>query len=155
MTPRTVSLGNGQCVPYAEPTSGAATKMGKANRRTDTRAETRLRSALHHRGLRFRKDYPVRAPGHRPVRVDVAFTRARVAVFVDGCFWHGCPDHFQPPKSNQDYWGPKIEANRARDAFVDQLLASDGWTVIRLWEHEPLGAAVERIINVVAVSKEP
>src|SRR4051812_38786735 len=86
---RTVNLGAGRVVPYPEPTGGAATKIGKANPRSDTRPEVRLRSALHRRGHRFRKDLLVRA-GDVRVHPDIVFTRLKLAVFVDGCFWHGC-----------------------------------------------------------------
>jgi DNA mismatch endonuclease Vsr len=107
---RTVNLGGGLIVPYPEPTSPAATKIGKANLRTGTKPEVELRSALHRAGLRFRKDLLIQVAGIR-VRPDVVFTRRKVAVFVDGCFWHGCPDHQHLPKSNQDYWIPKLRAN--------------------------------------------
>lgn len=105
-----------------------------ANRRRDTGPEMALRRLLHARGLRYRVD-------HRPLasaryRADIVFTRVKLAVFVDGCFWHGCPEHYQPSKSHAEYWGPKIAANRERDQIVDQLLIDAGWTVIRAWEHE-------------------
>jgi DNA mismatch endonuclease (patch repair protein) len=130
-----VNLGGGQIVPYPAPTTAAATKIGKANKRQGTKAEVRLRSNLHRRGLRFRKDHLVRAGGVR-VHVDVVFTRRRVAIFVDGCFWHGCPDHQHIPKSNLGYWVPKLAANEARDKRVDAALTAAGWTVVRIWEHE-------------------
>lgn len=116
-----MNLGRGQVVPYPEPTSAAATKIGKANKRTDTKAEVRLRSALHATGLRFRKDMLIRA-GDVRTRPDIVFTRAKVAVFVDGCFWHCCPEHFHMPKTNLAYWGPKLAANVARDARVTKAL---------------------------------
>lgn len=113
----------------------------KGNRRSGTKPEQRLRSRLHREGLRFRKDLMVRA-GNIKVKPDVVFPRARVAVFVDGCFWHGCPDHGRRPRVNADYWGPKLERNADRDARVDAALKADGWEVVRIWEHTaPVDAA--------------
>ena len=149
--PRWAQLGGGRRVPYAEPTSPAATKMGKSNTRTDTKAEIRLRSELHRRGLRFRKDFPVRVSSGRPVRPDVVFTKARVMVFLDGCFWHSCPEHGHVPKSNRDYWVPKLEGNVERDRRVDHMCADAGWEVIRIWEHEPLDSAASRVEAAVRV----
>jgi len=103
-----------------------------------------LRSELHCRGLRFRKDLPLRVPG-RVVRVDIAFTRVRVAVFVDGCFWHACPIHGNQPRANTDYWKPKLARNVARDRAVDQALEEAGWRVIRAWEHETPAAVADRV----------
>lgn len=117
----------------------------QANRRADTRPELELRSALHARGLRFRKDHPLSAPGRRSIRVDVVFTRARMAVFVDGCFWHSCPEHGLIPKANSDYWIPKLRRNRERDQQIDAALEAEGWTVVRVWEHEPVDEAAARI----------
>ncbi|WP_205698954.1 very short patch repair endonuclease [Conexibacter sp. SYSU D00693] len=95
-------------------------------------------SALHRRGERFRKDLPLRwGDGPRQItRGDVVFTRVRVAVFVDGCFWHGCPDHFHAPRHNAAYWRQKLLANQARDARNTAALRARGWTVLRFWEHE-------------------
>lgn len=113
----------------------------RSNRRTDTGPERLLRSTLHRHGHRFRKDFAL-AVGDRRVRPDIVFTRKRVAVFLDGCFWHRCPLHATDPKSNTAYWKPKLEANVARDRAVDAALASAGWVVVRVWEHEdPLEAA--------------
>jgi DNA mismatch endonuclease (patch repair protein) len=123
----------------------------KGNRRVDTGPETRLRSALHRRGLRFRKDYPVQLPG-RKVRPDIVFTARRVAVFVDGCFWHGCPEHGRIPSgSNAAYWHQKIEGNRSRDARQTKALEAEGWLVIRIWEHVPLEEAAEIVAQAMAV----
>jgi DNA mismatch endonuclease (patch repair protein) len=116
----------------------------RSNRRTGTKPEVRLRSALHGMGLRFRKDYPIRTAA-RLVRPDVVFTRARVAVFVDGCFWHACSSHGTKPKSNTWYWGPKLERNVERDREVDAALSADGWDVVRVWEHEVPTEAATRI----------
>jgi DNA mismatch endonuclease (patch repair protein) len=99
--------------------------------RSSTGPEILLRSELHRRGLRFRINHP-RLPG----RPDVAFTAARIAVFVDGCFWHSCPDHGILPKSNRDWWRNKLERNVERDREKDAQLAKMGWTVVHVWEHE-------------------
>lgn len=150
-SPRTVRIAPGVDVPYPEPTSGAATKIGIANKRRDTKPEVRLRSELHRRGLRFRKDLLVRTPEAK-ARVDICFTRARVAVFVDGCFWHGCPDHQHVPKRNTDYWVPKLAANVERDRRVDRAFGGAGWSVVRIWEHEDPRSAADRIERMVRVT---
>jgi len=98
---------------------------------------------LHAAGLRYRVGLPV--PGQRRRTIDVAFPRAQVAVFVDGCFWHGCPDHGTQPQSNSTWWATKLEANRTRDRDTDRLLAEAGWTVLRIWEHEDPAAATTRV----------
>jgi DNA mismatch endonuclease (patch repair protein) len=116
----------------------------KGNRRADTRPELALRKELHRRGLRFRKDAPLR-PAERLRRVDIVFPGARLAVFVDGCFWHGCPEHGNKPRANTPYWSVKLARNVARDAQVDAELESAGWAVIRVWEHEDVQEAAERI----------
>lgn len=131
---RQVSLGGGVVVPYPEPSSTAATQMGKANRRTGTKPEVALRSRLHRMGLRFRKDRAIVAGGMR-TRADIVFGPAKVAVFVDGCFWHSCPEHSTMPASNRSYWEPKLRSNAERDARVNAALAADGWRVLRIWEH--------------------
>lgn len=104
-----------------------------ANKARDTGPERAVRSAVHARGLRFRVSVKPIAGVHRSA--DLVFTRARVAVFVDGCFWHACPEHYIVPATNRAYWEPKIESNRKRDRETDQLLAEQGWIVIRVWEH--------------------
>ena len=116
----------------------------RRNPRRDTRPEIALRSELHGRGLRFRKDLPVRVAG-RVVRPDVVFTRAQVAVFVDGCFWHACPIHGNQPRANTDYWRPKLARNVARDRAVDDALRSAGWDVLRAWEHEAPAVVANRV----------
>jgi DNA mismatch endonuclease (patch repair protein) len=135
---------------YPHPTSPAATARMKGNRRADTKPERALRAALHARGLRFRKDLLVRTAGGTRAKVDVVFTRARVAVFIDGCFWHGCPEHGSAPKGNSTYWAAKISGNRERDQRVTAALEAEGWTVVRLWEHEALDLATERVVEAVA-----
>jgi DNA mismatch endonuclease (patch repair protein) len=106
----------------------------KGNFRRDTRPELRLRRELHSLGFRYRCQLRIIAGGTR-VKPDVVFPRRRVAIFVDGCFWHGCPDHGNDPRANVGYWGPKLARNRERDRRVNDALAGSGWTVIRLWEH--------------------
>lgn len=128
-------------------TSDRARKSMRANRSRDTRPELAVRSRLHARGLRYRV-------ARRPVptlrrSADVVFTRAKVAVFIDGCFWHGCPEHFWAPKSNTDYWEPKIRANIARDQETTLALEEAGWRVIRVWEHEDPNRAADRIQSTV------
>lgn len=147
--PRKVVLSSGERVPYPEPSSAAATKIGIANRRRDTAAELRLRSELHASGLRFRKDLLLRV-GTVRVHPDIVFTRAKVAVFLDGCFWHACPEHGTVPKSNVTYWAPKLTANTERDQRVNEALTMDGWLVRRVWEHEDLtlvAAEIEPIVR--------
>lgn len=134
---------------YPHPTSAAVTAQMKGNLRTDTRPEVALRSALHARGLRFRKDHRLSVPGGRATRGDVVFPRARVVVFVDGCFWHGCPAHGRVPSTNPHYWPAKLARNRARDERVTAALEEDGWTVLRIWEHVPVDEAVERVASAV------
>jgi DNA mismatch endonuclease (patch repair protein) len=124
----------------------------KRQRRRDTQAEVALRSLLHRDGLRFRVHY--RLPGLRR-QADIAFPRARVAVFVDGCFWHGCPEHGTWPKANADWWRAKIEANRRRDAETDRALAEQGWAVIRVWEHEVPEHAAQKIRGRLLIASSP
>lgn len=105
-----------------------------SNRGRDTKPELALRRRLHARGLRYRVDAPPLATARR--RADIVFVSARVAVFVDGCFWHRCPIHGTLPMSNRDYWQPKLDRNAERDRETDGLLKAAGWLVIRVWEHE-------------------
>ena len=114
-------------------------------RRRDTQPELLLRSALHRRGYRFRVDFPIPLPTGRSPRADIAFTRQRLAVFIDGCFWHGCAEHSKPPKKNGGYWGPKIARNIERDEETNARLRALGWRVVRVWEHDDLDEAIERI----------
>jgi DNA mismatch endonuclease (patch repair protein) len=125
----------GTRIPYPEPLNEDVSRRMRANRRRDTKPERALRSALHRRGLRFRKDLPIRAGG-RLVRPDVVFTRQRVAVFLDGCYWHSCPIHGTSPTRNSSYWDAKLRGNVERDHLVNQALSEAGWEVIRVWEHE-------------------
>ena len=116
----------------------------QAIRRADTKPEIRLRSALHALGFRYRKDFPIRIDG-RLIRPDIVFTRRKVVVFVDGCFWHSCPEHGRAPGVNQEYWSPKLRRNAERDKVQTLLLEQERWTVIRIWEHVPLEDAVAKV----------
>jgi len=119
----------------------------QSNRPRDTRPEVELRSGLHAAGLRFRKHY-------RPIKgsrceVDVAFTRWKVAVLLDGCFWHGCPQHATRPATNEEWWAAKLDGNIARDRQTDLALTAAGWTVLRFWEHEPTAEVVAKVREVI------
>ncbi|MBI2377929.1 MAG: very short patch repair endonuclease [Deltaproteobacteria bacterium] len=121
-------------------------------RQKDTSAESALRRELHARGIRYRVQVPVLT---KPRRVaDVAFGGLRVAVFVDGCFWHGCPAHATWPKQNAEFWRAKIETNMARDHDTDERLRVDGWKVIRVWAHEDPKLAARRIAQILERRRE-
>lgn len=127
-------------------------RIMQRNRRRDTAPELALRSVLHRRGMRFRVDHPIRVAQGRPIRPDVVFTRAKLAVFVDGCFWHGCPIHGTTPSTRTGYWIPKIHANRERDTRNTETLEACGWRVIRVWAHEDPETAAARIATAVQES---
>jgi DNA mismatch endonuclease (patch repair protein) len=121
-------------------------------RQKGTDAELSLRKELHARGLRYRLHVPLLT---KPRRVaDIVFASARVAIFVDGCFWHGCPEHASWPKSNAQFWRDKIETNRARDADTDRRLRASGWRVVRVWSHDDAGDAAERIEDIVRAGEK-
>lgn len=132
--------------PAPRASSAAVAAVMRANRSSNTGPERRLRSALHQRGLRFRKDYCLSADGVR-IRIDVAFPRHRLAVLVDGCFWHACPVHFALPRTNTTYWSAKMARNRARDAANGAGLASLGWRLVRVWEHTPADEAAQLVLT--------
>ncbi|MET7537509.1 very short patch repair endonuclease [Streptomyces sp. NPDC005507] len=113
----------------------------------DTEAELAVRRLLHAAGFRYRVEYPV--PGMARRRIDVAFTRAKVAVLIDGCFWHGCPQHATRPKANAEWWHTKLARNMARDRETTEHLIAAGWTVLRFWEHEDPKDVVERVMRAV------
>jgi DNA mismatch endonuclease (patch repair protein) len=113
------------------------------NRSRDTGPELLVRRALHARGLRFRVD--LRPEPTLRTRADIVFTRRRIAVYIDGCFWHVCPVHGTSPKANADYWTPKLARNVERDLESTAALESLGWIVLRFWSHEPVDDVVERI----------
>ena len=113
--------------------------------RTGTAPELELRRLLHAQGLRYRVNAGVAGLPRR--RIDILFTRARVAVSVDGCFWHGCPQHWIPPRSNREWWEWKIATNRARDADTDRRLAELGFASLRIWEHVPPQEAAALVVD--------
>ncbi len=116
-------------------------------RSKDTSCEVLLRSELHRRGLRYRLHTNL------PGKPDIVFVSARVAVFVDGCFWHGCPEHCRMPATNREYWERKIARNRERGGTVTAALSNAGWVVIRLWEHEirrSVSLAADRVVAAIS-----
>jgi DNA mismatch endonuclease, patch repair protein len=131
---------------YPKASSPGRSANMRAIRRTDTKPELVLRRALHRLGYRFRKDHRLDLASGRRVRPDIVFTRRRVAVFVDGCFWHACPEHGSKPAVNQGYWNPKLQRNVERDRAADAALALAGWQVVRLWEHVPLDDALTAVV---------
>ena len=133
---------------YPNASSLAATATMKANKRVDTGPEVALRSILHRNGFRFRKDYPLNMNGQR-CRPDIVFPRRRIAIFVDGCFWHRCPEHFVAPRKNNAYWSSKMERNVKRDLRNNEVLIADGWNVVRVWEHVGTEDALEFIKEVM------
>lgn len=132
----------------------------QSNRGRDTAPELALRSILHARGLRFRVNQPL--PFDRRRRADITFPRAGLYVFIDGCFWHGCPDHFIQPKTRSEFWAEKIRSNRLRDEDTRLHLVRDGAIVIRVWEHEDTWEAADliettyrSILDPASLSREP
>jgi DNA mismatch endonuclease (patch repair protein) len=113
----------------------------------NTACELAVRRLLHAAGLRYRVEYPV--PGMARRRIDVAFTSVKVAVLIDGCFWHGCPEHATQPKSNATWWRQKLDRNMARDRETTEHLVEAGWEVLRFWEHEAPKDVTSRITAVV------
>lgn len=116
----------------------------------NTKPEMLLRKALFHLGLR----YLVRSK--LTGKPDIVFTRQKVAVFVDGCFWHGCPKCYKEPEQNRDFWRKKIESNRLRDNYVNNVLTQEGWKVVRVWEHDikkDLNTVVQKILKCVAITE--
>lgn len=122
----------------------ATRKSMLSNRGRDTGPERALRSALHRAGYRYRVC-------SRPIRdlrrtADLVFVTARLAVFVDGCYWHGCPEHYEPPRANATCWRTKVEQNVSRDRETNRILRDARWRVVRIWEHEPLSESVAKVI---------
>lgn len=127
--------------------SKAALNRMKAAKPRDTAPEKSLRSELHKKGLRYRIDVKPLKELNR--RADIVFRSAKVAIFVDGCFWHGCPIHGTQAKANAEFWRNKIKQNQARDSETNQLLKKAGWKVVRVWEHEDSEKASKKIYDFV------
>lgn len=120
-------------------------KSMRSNTGRDTKPELALRRALHGMGYRYRVNFRPEKGLRRTA--DLVFTRRRVVVFVDGCFWHGCPEHATRPKTNEAFWESKLDRNVERDSATTSLLTASGWRVLRIWEHEPLDNAVRKVIT--------
>ncbi|HKH64800.1 MAG TPA: very short patch repair endonuclease [Solirubrobacterales bacterium] len=133
------------------PSAAKSAEMSKIGRR-DTLPELAIRSELHRRGLRFRVDRPP-VPGIRS-RADIVFGPARVAVYVDGCFWHSCPEHGTRPKANAEWWEQKLRRNRQRDAETNRALQAAGWEVVRVWEHEDPSEVAERVEAILRTRRQ-
>ncbi|WP_082376258.1 very short patch repair endonuclease [Nocardiopsis sp. NRRL B-16309] len=131
--------------------SAANRRSMRGNRSRDTKPEVAIRHLVHAAGLRYRvAAKPL--PGMRRT-ADLLFGPTRVAVFVDGCFWHGCPEHFVPPKTNPDYWDAKIGGNTKRDRDTDARLAEAGWLVLRFWEHQDPAECADAVTQAVSARK--
>ncbi|MGV0795719.1 very short patch repair endonuclease [Mycolicibacterium elephantis] len=126
-----------------EPLDDAIRRRMQRQRRRDTALEVRIRKALHGAGFRFRVDY--RPENSLRCRGDIVFTRRKVIVFVDGCFWHGCPIHATAPANNAEWWRKKLDTNVERDRRNTRALQDLGWTVVRIWEHEGTEEAIGRV----------
>ncbi|WP_328496110.1 very short patch repair endonuclease [Streptomyces sp. NBC_00414] len=131
----------------AKPSSPAVSARMSRQARRDTAPEVAVRKLLHAAGRRYRLN--VRVPEMSRRTIDIAFTRTKVAVFMDGCFWHGCPQHATQPKANAEWWREKLDRNMARDAETTRHLVASGWTVLRFWEHEAPSEVAERVAAAV------
>ena len=123
----------------------------RSNKGRDTKPEVALRSAVHALGLRYR----VSARPLKDLRrtADLVFSRVKVAVFLDGCFWHGCPEHHTVAATNATFWAEKVRTNRARDLDTNRRLADAGWVTVRVWEHEDAAEAADRVRSVVSARR--
>ncbi|MFD6548748.1 very short patch repair endonuclease [Streptomyces sp. NPDC058398] len=134
------------------PSSPAVTNRMSRQPRRDTPQELAVRHILHRSGLRYRVHLPV--PGMPRRSIDIAFTKHKVAIFLDGCFWHSCPSHATSPKANADWWRAKLDRNVTRDRETTEHLSDSGWVVLRFWEHQAPTAVAERIRDVVMTRKQ-
>lgn len=132
--------------------SEANRKSMRGNKGRDTQPELAVRRLLHARGFRYRVNFRLERDLRRTA--DLVFTRARVAVFIDGCYWHGCPEHYTAPATNAPYWQDKVSTNRTRDAETNRILTERGWTVLRFWEHQPAVSVAESVAEAVASKKK-
>jgi DNA mismatch endonuclease (patch repair protein) len=137
---------------YPEASSAAASAVMRGNRKRDSKPELAIRSLVHAAGLRYRANLLVRLEPGRSVRPDMVFPGRRLVVFIDGCFWHGCAKHGTKPRTNAAYWEAKIARNRTRDARNTADLERNGWTVIRVWEHEAHYEAARKIGRVARLA---
>ncbi|MFI1923701.1 very short patch repair endonuclease [Streptomyces sp. NPDC020377] len=119
----------------------------------DTAPEVAVRRLLHGSGLRYRVNVPV--PGMPRRTIDIVFSKARIAVFLDGCFWHGCPEHATQPKANAEWWRVKLDKNMARDLETTKHLTAAGWTVLRFWEHEAAADVAARVAASLVAKRPP
>lgn len=143
----------GIVIPSAPPaTTPSVRAVMQANASLATRPELALRSALHRAGRRFRKNLRVQSAGCT-VRPDIVFLGPRVAVFVDGCFWHGCPTHGTTPTTNASYWTAKLDRNQQRDEQVNAALTAGGWHVVRVWEHVSVDDARDIVLAALRDNK--
>jgi DNA mismatch endonuclease (patch repair protein) len=128
--------------------SARMSRQGSRN----TAPEVAVRRLLHASGLRYRVNVPV--PGMPRRSIDIVFPKSRIAIFLDGCFWHGCPQHATHPKANAEWWRAKLDKNMARDVETTEHLAAEGWTVLRFWEHESVADVAGRITEVVESKRD-
>lgn len=131
--------------PPKEPPTAVRASVLRRVRKRHTAPELLLRSALHRRGVRYRLH--VRVPGCPRRSIDIALTRARVAVFVDGCFWHGCGLHFHLPQHNREWWTWKVAGIQRRDLETVELLTAADWVALRVWEHEDMEQVAEQVLD--------
>ena len=142
---RAAGLVRDEVLPEGSQASSTAVRaVMTANRGRDTKPELLIRSVLYHQGLRYRIN--VRPLPDLRRTADIVFRKARVAVFVDGCYWHGCPDHYRPAMKHSRFWQDKIQGNQARDAETNRILRDEGWTVVRVWEHEDPNEAAKKVV---------
>jgi DNA mismatch endonuclease (patch repair protein) len=127
--------------------SPATRRVMQTVRRRDTQPEMALRSALHEAGLRFRKDF--KPEPDLKCKADIVFPKKKVCIFVDGCFWNRCRQHFVLPKANSAWWKEKIQSTVDRDLNQTRLLRSRGWRVHRVWEHEIVGRRLDQVVALV------
>ena len=135
-----------------EETDSATSRSMRSNRAGQTSPELALRSGLHRRGYRFRVGFPVPAIPRRSI--DIAFPRVRLAVFVDGCFWHRCPIHSTAPARNAGFWSDKLARNMARDIETTTALREAGWLVLRIWEHVPVEKAISDVVSALEAARQ-
>ncbi|MER6422678.1 very short patch repair endonuclease [Streptomyces sp. NPDC001137] len=135
-------------MPDAVPSSAAVSARMSRQGSRDTAPEVAVRRLLHAAGLRYRVNVPV--PGAPRRTIDIVFGKVKIAIFLDGCFWHGCPQHATHPKANAEWWRAKLDKNMARDRETTDHLRAAGWTVLRFWEHESAEDVARQIAVAVA-----